>query len=149
MHLDPFISKADTVASTPEELDFKDGISLLSLKNDALISYIHSMVLMSCHRIAGHSLLDREPPSQGFASLDRDPRGSNAGDLVDHAIEARAILEKSKALEARMKYQIEKLVRLAESSTAIEGDIGEGKCTYIPFPLLRWIPPFHASVLSC
>lgn len=112
--------------SSPQtELDFKQGISLLSLKNYAMISYIHSLVLMTCHRTLGHSLLDRSPPSQSFASHERDARGADAGDLVDHAIEMRAIVEKTRSLEARMKYQIEKLVRLAEDTVAAE-DVTQG-----------------------
>lgn len=90
---------------------------------------------MSCHRIVGHSLLDRDPPSQSFASIERDTRGGDAGDLVDHAIETRAVLEKSKALESRMKYQIDKLVRLAEGAPATDQNIAEGMHQALSFAL--------------
>lgn len=91
-----------------------------------MLSYIQSLTLMSCHRILGHSLLERSPPLQGFASPDRGARGADAGDLVDHSIENRAILEKSKAMEVRMKYQIDKLVRLSEDTAAADQDVTQG-----------------------
>ncbi|KAF8305550.1 hypothetical protein DL93DRAFT_2089486 [Clavulina sp. PMI_390] len=119
--------------STPSsELDFKDGISLLSLKNEAMLSYLHSLSLMSCHRILGHSLLDRSPPLESFASSERSARGADAGDLVDHAIESRAVLEKSKAMETRMKYQIDKLVRLSEDTAAAERDVTQDPLAFRP-----------------
>lgn len=97
-----------------------------------MLSYVHSLVLMICHRTLGHSLLDRSPPSQSFASHERDARGADAGDLVDHAIEMRAVIEKAKVLEARMRYQIEKLVRMAQDATLAE-DVTEGA---LPLDLL-------------
>lgn len=86
---------------------------------------------MSCHRILGHSLADRTPPPENFSSLHRSSRGTGAGDLVDFAIETRAILEKTKALESRMKYQIEKLVRLAEDSKMNIDDIAQGNSVIV------------------
>jgi len=77
-------------------------------------------------------LLDRMPPSQRFASHERGPRGANAGDLVDHAIEMRAIVEKAKVLEARMKYQIEKLVRLAQDAAVTEQDVAHDPLAFRP-----------------
>ena len=96
------------------DLDTKDGISLLSLKHHLLLSYLQSLVLVSSHRALGHTLDDRSPPAQPFSSVDRDARGSGAGDLVDSMVEGRVVLEKIKVLEGRMRYQIEKLVRVAE-----------------------------------
>jgi len=77
-------------------------------------------------------LLDRSAPSASFGSLEREPRGADAGDLVDSAVEGRAILEKAKALEARMKYQIEKLVRVAEDTTAQDQDITHDPLAFRP-----------------
>ncbi|PVG02170.1 hypothetical protein CPB86DRAFT_804857 [Serendipita vermifera] len=101
-----------------EDFDIKDGISLLSLKNQVMISYIHALTLLSSHRVLGHSLLDRTPPTQPFQHPQREPRGSKAGDLVDSLIEGRVILEKEKVLETRMRYQIDKLVRAAAGPTS-------------------------------
>jgi U3 small nucleolar ribonucleoprotein protein LCP5 len=111
------------------ELDTRAGISLLSLKNHVMLSYIHSLALLSSHRVLGHSLLDRAPPSQSFGTMDRSARGCDAGDLVDTMVENRIVLEKAKALEVRMKYQIDKLVRLAQDAPQDEGDVIDGKPT--------------------
>lgn len=100
----------------PEASNVKDGISLLSMKNLTLMSYLHSLTLLSSHRVLGHSLLDRSPPSEPFASSSRKARGSDAGDLVDSLVEGRAILEKAKNLEVKMKYQIDRLVRMAKDA---------------------------------
>lgn len=96
------------------ELDEKDGISLLSTKNYIMMSYIHAVNLLSAQRVLGHSLDARSLPSQPFSDRNRDARGQEAGDLVDSLSEGRVILDKVKALEIRMRYQIEKLLRLAE-----------------------------------
>ncbi|KZP32514.1 hypothetical protein FIBSPDRAFT_907218 [Athelia psychrophila] len=96
------------------ELDTKDGISLLSLKHHLILSYLQSLTLLAPHRVLGHAVDDRTPPAQSFGAADREARGSGAGDLVDSMVEGRVVLEKIKVLEGRMRYQIEKLVRVAE-----------------------------------
>lgn len=97
-------------------LDHKNGISLLSLKHHILLSYLNSLVLISARRVAGHSLSGRFLSMKNFSDLKRSSRGNGAGDLVDSMVEGRIILEKVRTLETRMRYQIEKLVRVAEIS---------------------------------
>lgn len=110
------------------DLETKDGISLLSLKNHLLLSYIQSLSLLTAHRVLGHSLTMRSRPSKPFTATDRDSRGSNAGDLVDTLVEDRIILEKVKQLESKMRYQIEKLVRISQDdATRTEADVVNGK----------------------
>ena len=103
----------------------KDGISLLSLKHHLLLSYLQSLVLVSARRATGDSLGERTPPTSLFSTVDREARGSGAGDLVDSMIEGRIVLEKIKVLESRMRYQIEKLVRVAEEAPSGK-DVAEG-----------------------
>ena len=92
----------------------KSGISLLSLKHHLLLSYLRSLVLVSSGRALGNDLNGRSAPTQRFSRKDRDARGSQMGDLVDSMIENRAVLEKIHVLEAKMRYQIDKLIRIAE-----------------------------------
>jgi len=135
---DSFASVRDIVRSTlvkaqsMTENDVKNGISLLSQRNDTLLSYLASMVLMSAHRVLGHSLLSRDLPTSGFDDPERRARGTEAGDLVDSAIEARAVLEKTKALELRLKYQIQKLVRLAEDASVANQDVTQDLLAFRP-----------------
>jgi len=96
------------------ELDTKDGISLLSMKCHLMLSYVHSLTLLGAHRVLGHSLKQREPPAAKFSEAERAKRGANAGDLVDALVQDRLVLEKVKGMEGRMKYQIDKLLRMAD-----------------------------------
>jgi U3 small nucleolar ribonucleoprotein protein LCP5 len=110
------------------DLETTEGISLLSLKNHLLLSYIQSLSLLTAHRVLGHSLTLRSRPSQPFTAAARDARGSAAGDLVDALVEDRIILEKVKQLESKMRYQIEKLVRISQDDAArTEADIVNGR----------------------
>jgi U3 small nucleolar ribonucleoprotein protein LCP5 len=92
-----------------------------------MLSYLHSLTLLSAQRVSGNSLKKRTPPTASFLDAAREARGADAGDLVDSLIEGRVVLEKSKGLEARMQYQIEKLMRSAAGPTAsgdVEGELG-------------------------
>ncbi|RDB21254.1 Neuroguidin [Hypsizygus marmoreus] len=94
-------------------LDLKDGISLLSLKHHMLLSYLQSLLLLSSRRAIGHALCIRTPPPDSFSTLNRSSRGYHLGDNVDLLAESRIVFEKIRTMEARMRYQIEKLVRVA------------------------------------
>jgi U3 small nucleolar ribonucleoprotein protein LCP5 len=108
----------------------KDGISLLSVKSHLMVSYLQSLVLLSARRALGHSLNERSPPSASFAAVERPARGDGAGDRVDSMIEGRVILEKIKVLESRMKYQIEKLVKVAEEDEEKAEDALKGMIAF-------------------
>jgi len=100
--------------SSRQTLDMTAGISLLSLKHHLLISYLRSLVLISSGRALGNTLNGRSAPTQPFSRQDRDARGNQIGDLIDSMIENRAVFEKINVLEAKMRYQIDKLIRIAE-----------------------------------
>ncbi|EMD34424.1 hypothetical protein CERSUDRAFT_117295 [Gelatoporia subvermispora B] len=106
--------------STTSDFDTKHGISLLSLKHHLMLSYLQSLALVSARRGLGESLSERSPPSAPFSAPTRGARGSGVGDRVDSMIEARVVLEKIKVLEGRMKYQIDKLVRVAEEASSAQ-----------------------------
>ena len=113
------------------ETDTKDGISLLSLKQHVMLSYLQNLTLLSAHRVLGHTLSDssRRNKREPFSSSERSPHHGQPGDLVDSLIEKRIVIEKVKALESKMRYQIEKLVRLAEeASEEVNRDITNGAC---------------------
>ena len=118
-----------------QNLDMTNGISLFSLKHQVFLSYLRSLVLLSARRLLGDSLTERSPPSLPFSSRDRGRRGNHAGDLVDSLIEGRLVLEKIEALDNKMRYQIEKLVRIAsepaQNAEAIEGEY-MSRCMDLP-----------------
>ena len=92
-----------------------------------MLSYIQSLALLSAHRVLGHTLEDRsQTPRQTFTVTDRNTKCSQPGDLVDSMVESRIVLEKVKALESKMAYQIDKLVRLAEEAPEASKDIADG-----------------------
>ncbi|KAJ8480940.1 hypothetical protein ONZ51_g6346 [Trametes cubensis] len=103
-------------SSKSSELDTRDGISLLSLKHHMMLSYLQSLSLLTARRAIGHSLADRSPPSAPFT------------------IEARVVLEKVKVLEGRMKYQIDKLVRIAEEGDSADKNIVNDPLAFRPNP---------------
>ncbi|TFK86246.1 hypothetical protein K466DRAFT_550694 [Polyporus arcularius HHB13444] len=123
-----------TLREKQSELDTREGISLLSLKHHMMLSYLQSLSLLTARRAIGHSLSERSPPQAPFSAKDRPPRGSGAGDRVDAAVEARVVMEKVKVLEGRMKYQIDKLVRIAEEGDSANKNIANDPLAFRPNP---------------
>lgn len=91
--------------------DLQEGISLLTLKHHALLSYIQSLALLAAHRALGHSLGDRVIGGDG----------TNTSAVVNTLVKERIVLERARVLEGRMKYQIDKLVRIAQEDEATGG----------------------------
>lgn len=89
--------------------EYPNGISLLSLKNSLLLSYMHNMTLLALCKLEGRS-------------LEKDEQVRKV--LVERLIRERVILEKIKPLEARLKYQVDKLVKKAEDADRIEREGG-------------------------
>ncbi|ANB14365.1 Lcp5p [Sugiyamaella lignohabitans] len=87
----------ESIAKIPE------GISLLALKNDTMLSYLHNVILI----IAGKLSL---------ASTDDNESEKDVAEIIRKATEAsvtqRVVLEKGvKGLETKIAYQIEKVLR--------------------------------------
>lgn len=96
--------------------EYGSGISLLSLKNHLLLSYMHNLVLLLLQRLHGRS-------------LDGDHAATENGNtvrkaLVERLIQERIMLEKVKPLEVRLRYQIDKLVKKAENADRLEAEGG-------------------------
>lgn len=95
----------DRLAST-SELTYPSGISLLSLKNHLLLSYLHHLVALFALKLNSKSIST-----------------SSGAQVVQGLVKLRVVLEKIGPLEGKLKYQIEKLVRKADQ--AAEGDNDE------------------------
>ncbi|PWN48592.1 hypothetical protein IE53DRAFT_389183 [Violaceomyces palustris] len=97
---------------------YPKGISLLTLKNETLLDYLHHLVLLSSHRLLGNSLVD-----------------AMGSQLVKGLVRLRLVLEKIKPLESRLRYQVDKLLRAADDSdreirlgrVAVVGDDEDGE----------------------
>ncbi|KAF8444687.1 hypothetical protein L210DRAFT_3530555, partial [Boletus edulis BED1] len=79
-----------------------------------MLFYLQSLVLLVARRAAGDTLENRTPASLSFSTAERDARAwAGVVDLVDSMIEGRVVL----ILENRIKYQIDKLVRIADDAS--------------------------------
>ncbi|KAF2746833.1 hypothetical protein M011DRAFT_468126 [Sporormia fimetaria CBS 119925] len=90
----------------PEEsslLPPKDGISLLDVKNDLLLSYLQNLVFLILLKLRSHSSAD------AHAHLQRE--------VTEKLVELRIYLEKGVwPLENKLKYQIDKILRTTETA---------------------------------
>ncbi|KAL9937519.1 hypothetical protein V8E36_003928 [Tilletia maclaganii] len=126
-NLDSLISIVDTfedrVREESEEQDASgsgsgstpaQGIPLLALKTNTLLSYIHHLVILTAHRMRGGDLT-----SQPGAAL------------VENLIRLRLVLDKARPLEGKLRYQIDKAVRAAEEEergpSAVKARKGKGR----------------------
>ncbi|GAA5844888.1 hypothetical protein JCM9279_000031 [Rhodotorula babjevae] len=85
------------LAST-SDLAYPSGISLLSLKNHLLVSYLQHLVALFSLKLNARSLTDTDGPAT----------------VVHQLVKLRVVLEKIAPLEQKLKYQVEKLVRKAD-----------------------------------
>ncbi|KAI8928243.1 hypothetical protein BC831DRAFT_497478 [Entophlyctis helioformis] len=78
---------------TKDELPTAQGVSLLEVRIHSLLSYITNLGFLSLLKLHGESIQNHK--------------------VVDHLVELRAVLERTKPLEQKLKYQIDKLVKAA------------------------------------
>ncbi|GAA6041317.1 hypothetical protein JCM8097_001336 [Rhodosporidiobolus ruineniae] len=113
-------------ADTSNELTYPSGISLLSLKNHLLLSYLHHLVSLFALKLSSRSLADA------------DPAGAAPADVVQQLVKLRVVLEKVAPLEQKLKYQVEKLVRKAdqfdEEGAQAEEDVLNDPLAFRPNP---------------
>ncbi|KAL7272993.1 hypothetical protein RUND412_004180 [Rhizina undulata] len=83
----------------------ENGISLLDLKNELLLSYLHNLVFLILVKLRSGSL---DPAS---------PNGAAGSAAVKDLVKLRVFLEKGvRPLESKLKYQIDKVVAAAVDS---------------------------------
>ncbi|KAF2012334.1 hypothetical protein BU24DRAFT_426205 [Aaosphaeria arxii CBS 175.79] len=87
----------------------KDGISLLDVKNDLLLSYLQNLVFLILLKLRNRSHSDKS----GDDDLQEE--------IVKKLVELRVYLEKGvRPLENKLRYQIDKIVRTADDATRKE-----------------------------
>lgn len=103
------LSSTLDVAPKLADIDLpKDGISLLDVKNELLLSYLQNLVFLI--------LLKLRQAKNGSSSTKAD--GQNLGDLVvAKLVELRLYLEKgARPLEDKLRFQIDKVLRAADDA---------------------------------
>lgn len=78
------------------EEDLKDGLSFLDMKNDTLLSYMIDVCNIVIRQVRGETI-------DGHKSVER-------------CVEYRVILEKIKAIDQKLAYQLNKLITLPENA---------------------------------
>ncbi|WFD23285.1 hypothetical protein MEQU1_001974 [Malassezia equina] len=89
------------------DYDHPEGLSLLTVKVDALLAYIHHVALLGVQRLSGKSY--EEDPAKKY---------------IQNLVKLRLCLEKLRPMETRLRYQVEKLLQsvAAEEKHAIQED---------------------------
>lgn len=87
---------------TNESLSISKGISFLDIKNEMMLSYLIELTQLISLKCSGKQL---------------------AGDsVVERLVETRTVIEKMRPIDHRLKYQIDKLVRLATAGKVNTND---------------------------
>ncbi|KAK0658862.1 Uncharacterized protein DIS24_g4536 [Lasiodiplodia hormozganensis] len=101
---------ADDDAS--DSLQPKDGISLLDVKNELLLSYLQNLVFLILLKLRNNEKTGNKKQQDG---------GESTEDVVKKLCELRLYLEKgARPLEGKLKYQIDKVVRAADDAARAE-----------------------------
>jgi U3 small nucleolar ribonucleoprotein protein LCP5 len=102
------IQSATEALPQDEILPPKDGISLLDVKNELLLSYLQNLVFLILLKLRARSSSGGES-DQGLHPQD---------EVIQKLVELRVYLEKGvRPLENRLKYNIDKIIRSADDAT--------------------------------
>lgn len=98
----PTAADDDAAALAP-----KDGISLLNVKNELLVSYLQNLVFLILLKLRNNDK----------TGANKDEEFGDADTVVKKLCELRLYLEKgARPLEGKLKYQIDKVVRAADDA---------------------------------
>ncbi|XP_063610272.1 neuroguidin-like, partial [Penaeus indicus] len=85
-----------------DELNSSKGLSLLELKNQSFLMYLSNLAYVTLRKLRG-------------AKLENDPS-------IDRLVELRVVLERIRPLEDKLKYQIDKFLKIATEGVLSEDD---------------------------
>lgn len=131
---------------SPSTLLPEEGISLLSTKNELLISYLQDLIFLIILKIRGISTLSNESsPAQTLEEAD-----SLDDSVVEKLVALRIYLEKGiRPLESRLKYQLDKLLAAANepaSGLEINNGADSQEATAISLSDTDPAPPYHRNI---
>jgi U3 small nucleolar ribonucleoprotein protein LCP5 len=102
------IQSATEALPTEDILPPKEGLSLLDVKNDLLLSYLQNLVFLILLKLRA-----RSDDSGSQQELNLHPHD----EVVQKLVELRVYLEKGvRPLENRLKYNIDKIIRTADDA---------------------------------
>ena len=116
--LSSLIESLSTTASTLRDNEDSftsqpDGISLLDVKNNLLLSYLQNLAFLILFKL--RNISESEDGAQGLQQS-----------VVKKLVELRVYLEKGvRPLEGKLKYQIDSVLRAVENAEAYEGTTGK------------------------
>lgn len=119
-------SSLDSLETQLSELDTANGMSLLALKNQELLSYVHNSILVLAGQLDIRHLLEggasgssKRKGKQDTTTHDQESVGKVRTESIRNAITSRVSLEKGiKPLESRVSYEIDKALRHYEKEKA-------------------------------
>ncbi|RWS06264.1 neuroguidin-like isoform X1, partial [Dinothrombium tinctorium] len=85
-----------------EQLRTSNGISFLDLKNATFLSYLVDLALVALKKCKGESI--------------------DGSEVIDRLVEHRTVLEKIRPINHKLKYQIDKLVNIANTGAVNAND---------------------------
>ncbi|MCJ1260785.1 hypothetical protein MMC22_000648 [Lobaria immixta] len=122
-------SLSSALGSLPTPADValpEDGISLLSTKNELLLSYLQNLVFLVILKIRNLTppRPSAPPPSKSQSAAGSPPRDDHDALVVQNLVSLRVYLEKGvRPLESRLRYQLDKLLLAVadESARTVSG----------------------------
>ncbi|KAG9239007.1 Sas10/Utp3/C1D family-domain-containing protein [Amylocarpus encephaloides] len=105
-------SATESIDSLPPPIPPADGISLLDVKNELFLSYLHNLVFLIVIKL-------RNSKNASFSSDEESQDLDNS--VVKKLVELQVYLEKGvRPIEGRLKYQIDKVLRAADDAKRAE-----------------------------
>lgn len=114
VQLSSVMSSVDDLQVYAREIDMTNGIDFLDAKNTIFLEYIINIVLVILLKLDGVSI--KEHPA------------------IERLVEIRTLLEKMRPMEQKLKYQIDKLVKLAKTGGTSSSGGGADPLSFRPNP---------------
>lgn len=123
-------NSVSTLQSKLEELDTTNGMTLLALKNEELLSYVHNGVMVLGGQLGLRGLLSAGSTKKSGKEDEGETKDEDEKvrlEAIKNTISARVALEKGiKPLESRVSYEIDKALRNYEKERAKQKEEKEG-----------------------
>ena len=114
IQLSSVMSSVDDLEVYAREMNMKNGLDFLDAKNQIFLEYVTNILLVILLKVDGVSI--KEHPA------------------IERLVEIRTLLEKMRPMEQKLKYQIDKLVKLAKAGGTSSSGGGADPLSFKPNP---------------